>query len=276
MNKEILHQRPHAPRRLLTVVLAVAMSMLLSGCYFTTAVRDYQNGSKTPWWCEGAPDLIQNECILFSLQLDTVAKHAYQYPTLADFTAAGASHFFGAAPVGAGEAYVLPTANYNSFNVNQPQALLYDGTSPTSQLLGVLWVMNQAAAPEGFPGPRDVWVSTGASQWVLPAWIIRGYQHHPYVFNAAHPCLAVGVTLNSTADACCLAAHTEPFEIVVANDDGVLAPGIDALVEGLYDNLPVGTVIHVVAPALNQSGSGDDTTPEERLQRYAEIQSVSA
>ncbi len=51
----------------------------------------------------------------------------------------------------------------------------------------------------------------------------------------------------------------KPFQILVTNDDGVAAPGIDALVEALR-KLP-NVKVTVVAPAENQSGSGSDTTP---------------
>ncbi len=49
------------------------------------------------------------------------------------------------------------------------------------------------------------------------------------------------------------------FRVLVTNDDGVGAPGIDALVEALRAS-PSLTVV-VVAPATNQSGTGDNTTP---------------
>ncbi|MEY3361923.1 MAG: hypothetical protein RL531_1642 [Actinomycetota bacterium] len=54
-------------------------------------------------------------------------------------------------------------------------------------------------------------------------------------------------------------ARIPNLEILVTNDDGYAAPGIDALVERLRD-LP-GVEITVVAPATNQSGTSDRTTP---------------
>jgi len=51
----------------------------------------------------------------------------------------------------------------------------------------------------------------------------------------------------------------EPLRILVTNDDGVGAPGIDALVEALLENPD--NVVVVSAPAENQSGKGDQTTP---------------
>jgi len=50
----------------------------------------------------------------------------------------------------------------------------------------------------------------------------------------------------------------EVLEILVTNDDGYDAPGIDAVVAALRA-LP-DTKVTVVAPARNESGSGDDTT----------------
>jgi 5'-nucleotidase len=52
---------------------------------------------------------------------------------------------------------------------------------------------------------------------------------------------------------------TKPLHILVTNDDGVAAPGIDAIVEALR-TVP-DTTVTVVAPAKNQSGAGSKTTP---------------
>jgi 5'-nucleotidase len=52
-----------------------------------------------------------------------------------------------------------------------------------------------------------------------------------------------------------------PLRILVTNDDGVAAPGIDALVEALRE-LP-DVEVTVVAPNENKSGSGSSTTPGE-------------
>lgn len=56
-------------------------------------------------------------------------------------------------------------------------------------------------------------------------------------------------------------APAEPLTIMVTNDDGVGAEGIDALVEGLLTLDDVEVV--VVAPAENQSGSAGKTTDGE-------------
>lgn len=54
------------------------------------------------------------------------------------------------------------------------------------------------------------------------------------------------------------AAPDEPITVLVTNDDGVGAEGIDALVEGLNGRDDVEVV--VVAPDVNKSGSGGKTT----------------
>jgi len=55
------------------------------------------------------------------------------------------------------------------------------------------------------------------------------------------------------------ARATRPLTILVTNDDGYNAPGINAVVQALR-TLPKVKVV-VVAPATNESGSGSKTTP---------------
>ena len=50
-----------------------------------------------------------------------------------------------------------------------------------------------------------------------------------------------------------------PIRVLITNDDGVSAEGIDAIVEELKDDPDI--VLTVCAPATNKSGSGDSTTP---------------
>jgi len=54
-------------------------------------------------------------------------------------------------------------------------------------------------------------------------------------------------------------ASNKVLSVLVTNDDGVSAPGIDAVVQGLR-TLPH-TRVTVVAPLANQSGTGGKTTP---------------
>jgi 5'-nucleotidase len=70
---------------------------------------------------------------------------------------------------------------------------------------------------------------------------------------------AVDQTTTTTTPAPTTTAAADPLRILVTNDDGIGSPGIDALVEALRD-LP-DTEVTVVAPAENQSGKGDSTSP---------------
>ena len=76
---------------------------------------------------------------------------------------------------------------------------------------------------------------------------------------AAAACSSSGGDGDSAhADATTTTAEAERLTVLVTNDDGVDAPGIDALVEGL---LGLGDVdVTVVAPADQRSGTGDQST----------------
>jgi len=68
---------------------------------------------------------------------------------------------------------------------------------------------------------------------------------------------ACGTTSSSGSTSTTSAAH-QILTIMVTNDDGVGAPGINAVVQGLR-TLP-DTQVTVVAPLTNQSGTGEKTT----------------
>ena len=68
--------------------------------------------------------------------------------------------------------------------------------------------------------------------------------------------LVLGMLAASAGPA--LAAPLAPLRVLVTNDDGVAAPGIDALVQALTANPNL--QVTVIAPATNQSGTGDQVT----------------
>lgn len=252
-----------------TAMLVVAFSAILSGCYLIEAKRDFDRDGPTaalPWWCAGgSPELTQGQCLGLSLSLDGGVVGAYNYPTVDDFQTAGAVEIpILNRPANIGVAFTNNPA-LTTFNPNVPNVLLYSGTSAASRLVGVAWEIDSDSAPDGFAGDRDVWTQNGTTgNWWLTAWVIRGYQNHANVFATSHPCLtSTASILTSTGDNCFIASHTEPLEILVTNDDGFAAPGIDALVEGLYGLNNV--VVNVVAPLANQSGSSDVLSPVGNL-----------
>jgi hypothetical protein len=94
---------------------------------------------------------------LLAQQLGTARDHAMQYPTVADATAAGYRLAGGFAP-GSGAHYIGgPMTGGGSFDADAAQSLIYDGTSPTSKITGLMYYSMGGDAPEGFAGPNDHW-----------------------------------------------------------------------------------------------------------------------
>lgn len=90
-------------------------------------------------------------------QLLTARATALQYPTVADAVAAGYRLAGGFAP-GSGAHYIGPnTTGRGPFDATKVQSLIYDGTSPTSEIAGLMYFSVGSAPPEGFAGPNDHW-----------------------------------------------------------------------------------------------------------------------
>jgi 5'/3'-nucleotidase len=262
MNKANFCSAGSRPLRKMSAILLVsAMALVLNGCYWAQSVRDYQRNGSMSWWClGGTPALNQQQCYELSAWMDFGTQFAYQYPTRQSFSNAGASHnaTFSAALPQMGEPSVL--GDTTTFSPASPNVLYFDGVDSSARPLAVGWAVDDTGGgpPDGLPGDRDVWTLHDGKYW-LAMWVLRGHENHPDIFTTAHPCVAAGEsTLTATTDDCFVASHTQPLEIMVVNDDGIGAHGIDALVEGLYD-LP-NVVINIVAPATNQSGGGDART----------------
>ncbi|HLM19659.1 MAG TPA: hypothetical protein VK549_17680, partial [Acidimicrobiia bacterium] len=93
---------------------------------------------------------------LVAEQLTIARNHAMQYPTVADASAAGYRLAGGFAP-GSGAHYIgFKMTGNGTFDPNGAQSLIYDGTSPTSKIVGLMYYA-MGNAPEGFAGPNDHW-----------------------------------------------------------------------------------------------------------------------
>jgi 5'-nucleotidase len=254
----VIGSRPVRSARNLAFVLT--MAMVSSGClFFPNVARQQQfHPGDQPWWCGSAThgELAPADCRELSAQLDAALAAAHAAPHASDALAAGASATPYAEGVGAGFELTGPTA---TFNPAQPDTLLYDGVDPEAQIAGVEWNVGGSYAPEGFIGANDGWTSETPDVWTLRAWIVRPFEQQPEVFAAEHPCLGPTEAVYDTTADCYLDTHPEPLRILVTNDDGYDAAGIDAVVEAL--RVVPGVEVTVVAPATNQSGSGDNTTP---------------
>jgi Domain of unknown function (DUF202) len=91
-------------------------------------------------------------------QLTEARDFALRYPTVADATGAGYRLAGGFAP-GSGAHYITygGLTGAGAFDATKPASLIYDGTNPTSQVIGLMYYGMGESAPEGFAGPNDHW-----------------------------------------------------------------------------------------------------------------------
>jgi hypothetical protein len=91
-------------------------------------------------------------------QLTQARAVALRYPTVTDALQGGYRLAGGFAP-GTGAHYVSYSglSGPGPVDVQHPEALIYDGTNPTSQVVGLMYYAMTPQAPEGFAGPNDHW-----------------------------------------------------------------------------------------------------------------------
>ncbi len=254
------------------VATATLFLLVTSGCSMLQSAQRHAAApgiAPKPFWCAPAAGVALSpaDCTSISAQLDLAALAANRHHTAADALADGA---IGSAYVsGVGAAYRFRGATA-TFDPGAPDTLLYDSATNGAQIAGVEWNVTGQYAPAGFTGPNDVWAAVSGG-WRLRAWILRPFQHEPNVFNATHPCLTGGGAVYDVTAACYTSTHVNPLRVVVTNDDGFDAPGIDAAVEALR-KLP-NVEVHVTAPATNQSGTGGNTSPDPLVASAAQTAS---
>ncbi len=154
-------------------------------------------------------------------QLTAARTTALQYPTVADAERAGYHLVGGGYGPGAGAHYIgFGGGLFGGFDPSKPPTLIYDGTSPTSQVVGLMYLgMGESgAAPEGFAGPNDHWhrhsgvclkganvifpVDADVTQaqcaakggrymqtttWMVHAWVVPGWESSAGVFSHENP-----------------------------------------------------------------------------------------
>jgi len=238
----------------------VAISVIVGGCTFLGSSSRYAAapGSVTePWWCapSGGTTLSATSCQLLGSQLDLSTLFAEASSTAGQATTRGAVGEAFEAGVGAPFRFSAPTA---TFDAKAPDTLLYDGTGAGAQVIGIEFNVASATAPAGYEGPNDTWTEVSAGVWQLRVWTLRPFQNQGNVFASTHPCIGASTADHSTTATCYTDTHPRPLEILVSNDDGYNAPGIDTIVEALRV-LP-GVHVTVSAPATNQSGAGSKFT----------------
>ena len=151
---------------------------------------------------------------------------ALRYPTVADAEAGGYRLAGEFAPlVGAHYVSYGGLSGPGSIDVEKPNSLIYDGTSPTSRVVGLMYyAMTGDEQPEGFAGPNDHWhrhrgvciknTATGIdvpfpadadvtrrqcdevdgnfmdlTGWMVHAWVVPGWDSRNGVFSHDNPSL---------------------------------------------------------------------------------------
>lgn len=114
---------------------------------------------------EKAPDkpLTSAQRQALQVQLVVARSTAMQYPTVADATKVGYI-LAGEFTPGAGAHYISISASATSYlnhssavDAAHPLSLIYEGTAPTSRVVGLMYGSFDTNPPEGFAGPNDRW-----------------------------------------------------------------------------------------------------------------------
>jgi hypothetical protein len=88
-------------------------------------------------------------------QLVAARAAALKYPTVAAAVAGGFIPAGKFSPE-TGAHYIRINA-FGTFDPSSPPSLIYDGTTPTSVVIGAMYLGGAATAPDGFAGPNDHW-----------------------------------------------------------------------------------------------------------------------
>lgn len=158
---------------------------------------------------------------LLASQLVAARAAALRYPTVADALRA---HMLQAGKFSpeTGAHYINIGATYGSFDPSNPGSYIYDGTSPTSRVIGVMYLGGGVNPPQGFAGPNDHWhrhsntcvifggarivvpfaadssVTPGQcaavhgtfmprTTWMVHAWVVPGWESPLGVFSHSNP-----------------------------------------------------------------------------------------
>jgi hypothetical protein len=148
-------------------------------------------------------------------ELTQAREVALRYPTVKEAEAAGYRAVTPYLPL-IGAHYMRFLAVDGTFDIEQPEMLLYDGTTSTSRIVGLSYYVVGDSEPKGFAGPNDHWhrhiglcidtknpfvlgdeqtteeecrrrggfKADGADGWMVHAWVVPGWDSTDGVFSA--------------------------------------------------------------------------------------------
>lgn len=188
----------------------------------------------------------QEKCDTLEAELALARETAMKYPTAADATAAGWRMVTPYVP-GIAAHYMKFSVVDGTFDIEQPEMILYDGNSPESAVVGLSYYIVQEGSNEptqGFTGNNDhyhrhvglctvnglvVGDSTttkedcearggtkndGSKGWMSHAWVVPGCESPWGVFSAASPLLDKTLADNSTkSDGCAASGVRDRYDL---------------------------------------------------------------
>jgi hypothetical protein len=92
-----------------------------------------------------------------AMELVAARAAALKYPTVADATRAGFIPAGKFSPETGAHYINIGATLHAGFDAANPGSLIYDGDSPTSRVIGAMYMSSDAAPPVGFVGPNDHW-----------------------------------------------------------------------------------------------------------------------
>ena len=156
-----------------------------------------------------------NDRALLAKQLTDAREVAERYSTVAKAEAAGYTAVTKYIPL-IGAHYMRFVSVDSTFDLEQPEMLLYDGNDPTSKIVGLSYYVRSKWEPKGFAGPNDHWhqhlglcleknrpfvigsentslaecierggvKSSGTDGWMVHAWVVPSWESPQGVFSA--------------------------------------------------------------------------------------------
>ena len=177
----------------------------------SNASTGHSHGTATPELALTRADRAQ-----LATQLEAARTTAMKYATVADAEAGGYRMVTKYLPL-IGAHYIKGSAMDGNFKIDEPEMLLYDGTSPDSSIVGLSYYVFSDTEPGPFAGPNDHWhqhiglcikdgVVVGGTQltpeqcaarggakadasngWMIHAWVVPGWDSPQGVFSPEHP-----------------------------------------------------------------------------------------
>jgi hypothetical protein len=175
----------------------------------------------------------QGDCVRLARELEQARAIALRHPTAADATAAGWVKTTPYLP-GIAAHYIKREWVDGTFDIDEPEMLLYDGEGPDASVVGLsyyLWHDGDAEPTQGFTGPNDHFhrhvglctkpgvgvigdsttsaeqcaamggfKANGSKGWMNHVWVVPGCESPWGVFSGASPLLDQGLSAASGTD----------------------------------------------------------------------------